>query len=429
MGEVPAKGIITSQVLAELGLPAVSAPHWKQLRYILTLPWFNRIWIIQEAVLSPRDPLIIYAGGQWSWKHLLFAGAFFAQNPFPEVFLPTDNHLACARLLLLLRSSLQNWDLSALLVATFRFQASDVRDKIFALLGLASGPSDPDAWDVVPDYEVSFADVYRDATYKTIRRTKSLLLLSLSSSASSYEGDENQPSWVPRYNAVAYGLEGYSLRLDENGTVTCERACMDASRGIHASILHSEDKNKLTLAGTRIDTVCWLGQLGPGDMFGMAGWWYNSYLKWADRNAGGIGRRKYAIIFFDVISRGGFVEPTESFDEFISYLALHNLIEDPNLDETRPGGGESLTRLAAYYSNKPYRLFMLENGLVGMGPPDMKRGDHVCVLFGGAAPFVLRPTEDSHYLIGECYVNGLMQGEAARASLKDNGGVQWFTLI
>ncbi len=316
-------------------------------------------------------------------------------------------------------------------MATFRFQASDYRDKIFALLSLAASGSNPDALDVVPDYELSFADVYRDATYKTILRTKSLLLLSLSSSASSYEGDENQPSWVPRYNAVTYGLEGYCLRLDKKGIVSCERAFMDASRGVHASILESEDKNSLTLAGTLTGTVCWLGQPGPGDMFGMAGWWYNAYSKWAERNARDPARWKYkfATVFFDVISRGGFIEPTQSFDEFIHYLARHRLIEIPSSDETHLGDSESLTRLAAYYSNKPHRLFLLENGLLGMGPPDMRRGDHICVLFGGAAPFVLRPSEGNYHLIGECYVNGLMRGEVASASLNDNRDVQWFTLV
>lgn len=48
-----------------------------------------------------------------------------------------------------------------------------------------------------------------------------------------------------------------------------------------------------------------------------------------------------------------------------------------------------------------------------LGPKVMEKGDVVCVLFGGKMPFVLRPWDDGKFLlVGECYVHGLMQGEA-----------------
>ncbi|KAL8917298.1 MAG: hypothetical protein Q9208_008019 [Pyrenodesmia sp. 3 TL-2023] len=48
-----------------------------------------------------------------------------------------------------------------------------------------------------------------------------------------------------------------------------------------------------------------------------------------------------------------------------------------------------------------------------LGPKVMETGDVVCVLFGGKMPFVLRPWDDGRFLlVGECYVHGLMQGEA-----------------
>ena len=48
-----------------------------------------------------------------------------------------------------------------------------------------------------------------------------------------------------------------------------------------------------------------------------------------------------------------------------------------------------------------------------LGPKAMEKGDVVCVLFGGKMPFVLRPWDDGKFLlVGECYVHGLMQGEA-----------------
>jgi hypothetical protein len=55
--------------------------------------------------------------------------------------------------------------------------------------------------------------------------------------------------------------------------------------------------------------------------------------------------------------------------------------------------------------------------------------DHVCVLYGGCIPFVMRPmggpgNEDCLFL-GEAFVNGLMDGEA----LEDEGAIEkWFHL-
>jgi hypothetical protein len=63
-------------------------------------------------------------------------------------------------------------------------------------------------------------------------------------------------------------------------------------------------------------------------------------------------------------------------------------------------------------------LFILENGSYGLCPPETTDGDIVCLLLGGKAPFVLRPTQYQggkgyFNLIGDCYVNGIMSGEAA----------------
>jgi hypothetical protein len=52
-------------------------------------------------------------------------------------------------------------------------------------------------------------------------------------------------------------------------------------------------------------------------------------------------------------------------------------------------------------------------GYFVLGPKVMEVGDIVCVLFGGKTPFCLRPWTDGQYLlVGECYVHGLMKGEA-----------------
>ena len=41
----------------------------------------------------------------------------------------------------------------------------------------------------------------------------------------------------------------------------------------------------------------------------------------------------------------------------------------------------------------------------------MRKGDHLCILFGGSVPFILRLEGQSWKLIGECYVKALMSGQ------------------
>ena len=58
------------------------------------------------------------------------------------------------------------------------------------------------------------------------------------------------------------------------------------------------------------------------------------------------------------------------------------------------------------------RLFVTTGGYLGLGPEAMTEGDGVCILFGGSVPFVLRLEDKRGKLVGECYVDKLMSGEA-----------------
>jgi hypothetical protein len=72
------------------------------------------------------------------------------------------------------------------------------------------------------------------------------------------------------------------------------------------------------------------------------------------------------------------------------------------------------------------RLFVAEyeeEAFIGIGLRSLKPGDWICVLLGGDTPFILRPgravstMEEAHHVehwqfVSECYVHGLMDGEA-----------------
>ncbi|KAI0882855.1 HET-domain-containing protein [Annulohypoxylon maeteangense] len=64
-------------------------------------------------------------------------------------------------------------------------------------------------------------------------------------------------------------------------------------------------------------------------------------------------------------------------------------------------------------ASKNRKFARTSKGYYVLGPAVMEKGDLVCVLFGGKMPFCIRPFGEQRYLlVGECYVHGLMKGEA-----------------
>ncbi|KAI4157735.1 MAG: hypothetical protein LQ342_008053 [Letrouitia transgressa] len=63
------------------------------------------------------------------------------------------------------------------------------------------------------------------------------------------------------------------------------------------------------------------------------------------------------------------------------------------------------------------RVYLTQNGYLGLGPKMMREGDEICVLYGGYVPFVLRPQGNHHILVGDTYVHDtdIMWGKFADA--------------
>jgi hypothetical protein len=57
-------------------------------------------------------------------------------------------------------------------------------------------------------------------------------------------------------------------------------------------------------------------------------------------------------------------------------------------------------------------ILALEERTMALGPPNTEPGDVVCILHGSKLPIVLRCQGDKWRFIGQCYVDGIMFGEA-----------------
>ncbi|KAF2228474.1 hypothetical protein EV356DRAFT_457751 [Viridothelium virens] len=58
------------------------------------------------------------------------------------------------------------------------------------------------------------------------------------------------------------------------------------------------------------------------------------------------------------------------------------------------------------------KFAVTEKGYFALVPYESRAGDHFILLKGGQVPYVIRQQGEKWNHIGECYVHGLMEGEA-----------------
>jgi hypothetical protein len=58
------------------------------------------------------------------------------------------------------------------------------------------------------------------------------------------------------------------------------------------------------------------------------------------------------------------------------------------------------------------KFFISKKGYMGIGPESICNGDIICVLLGCRVPVLLRSYQDCYIFVGECFVWGIMDGEA-----------------
>jgi hypothetical protein len=85
-----------------------------------------------------------------------------------------------------------------------------------------------------------------------------------------------------------------------------------------------------------------------------------------------------------------------------------NILKDENQEET-----EDIRQFhAACLPSHERKFGITRRGNFCLLPRFSKPNDLVCIPFGSKVPFIIRPIEEDHINIGECYLHGAMHGEA-----------------
>ncbi|KAF2462308.1 heterokaryon incompatibility protein-domain-containing protein [Lineolata rhizophorae] len=429
-------------------------------------PWFRRVWIIQEVAMS-QDVEVVCGQQRVSWKD--FSRAFwFAHQLGVQVSSDIDKGhiegLQSTFAIIKTKESRQcglRVDLLGLLLRCRKFLASDVRDKVFALLGLADDTG-PEALDFQPDYGLDIATVYTRLAFALIHSESSLDVLS-ARMAPSRELQVMLPSWVPDWSTPV-GLPTFSGResLANHESFDMERD-RNATKDSLAVARLGENEKTLGIEGYVVDHIERLGSVLPGSdelqdykiylfaVLSLMRSYIQVFIEW-EGFAEPFSGETYAwtnesimdAYWKTITACSTHMEAEVSRADFLEWNSYyHPLLSLRNLVGYSIASSSlfawltlaiSLLKILFRGSSDPIfgtaldiaenrRLIRTSKGLLGLAPAAARQNDRIGLFKGGRVPLVVRQKTQHWELIGDVYVHGMMEGELFTA---DSCETMWF---
>lgn len=312
-------------------------------------------------------------------------------------------------------------DLQTMLIHARNCEATDPRDKIFAVLGMVA--DNRDIWGPIPvDYNLTPAEVAKQAFRKLAVLNNGLDALIFSQNSGRKEGI---PSWAPD---IFSGFSAQPSRLKGRAT-----SLYRASGSTHQDFFHFSADNTLSVSVGIFDFIEDLSQSFPAGLttsdlddtmrvFRRAAFqWlinmrtnekYERLMRTLTRDRDIRGRRLTSNV--DDVDWGRFfsIEHTGvgARTEFHYLSRALQPFKAPADDDA-----EALAWLHLYSESIGNRRLVLTQGRrLGLVPAAAKYLDVVCIMNGLDVPIVLRKINNTSYIvIGEAYIFGAMDGEIA----------------
>ncbi|RDW58643.1 hypothetical protein BP6252_13119 [Coleophoma cylindrospora] len=428
------------------------------LAELLCRPWFSRVWIIQE-VLAGKNRAMVYCGKKGRiWSHFMHGIMTLAQRGLLNALAKNQNQVSSNLQQLQLFEVFEHgkFDLLALASLARSAQATDARDKIFALLNLATdfkGQSPTiQSFDESPRSHLTEEPVepflidYGQSVRRTyIYAAKAMILSSgFDSVLSQIRGNNlsiSLPSWVPDWSVPIKGcpigrrvwypenepsMHGYRPRTQSKCVIEkarCNQKTFDASQSHGQPIFNDDDS--LCLTGIRFDIIKRMTEVYPGgsNSGGDISNWLKQFDKLAERCSPDIatGSTEEALWRTLIIDTSNDVQPAPSaFKQ--SYLDFRHIAEFSL--PLQVNSNDDVPRTTSIYNYSiPFlrvmapwiatrRFATTGNEYIGLVPDTTLIGDTVAIIRGCSVPVVLPTVEEGFHLVGDCYIHGTMYGEA-----------------
>lgn len=334
--------------------------------------------------------------------------------------------------------------------------SKDPRDYVYAFLGHftldAERSSAEDTGDglagIQPDYSRPVADVYIDVAIRGLTDASSLIILSTCHNIQSTNRNSrvirrkmDLPSWVPDWRVLPLHVL--------SSPDTPHRACGDQTT---PKLSIDKEAYLLDISGVRVDTVS--QRWAPFDNFS-----FQMHKGKSPSSPDFPSAPAIQSLWTRICGKTAFTledpyvdSQTPAFFALLHTLtnkcisADRRLADDPKADWLANGAAYLVSSAAGASPELPispelrtlaesgtpykwsheatlvsrYRSFgVTRKGYYLLGPDVIEEADVVVVLFGGRVPFLLRPYGNWWKLLGECYVHGVMDGEALGMGAKE----------
>jgi hypothetical protein len=315
-----------------------------------------------------------------------------------------------------------------------QLQCKDDKDRIFALLSLIN---EGQRVSYQPDYTKTVEEVYISFAEHCITHDNSLRILNLASSPSDHSPRESRlPSWVPDWRrtfltgshligvfTAGQGPQGEAKTkpVVENSHLLIQGICFDEIRS--SSVELEPSVTNASLKDHETHLRIWEA------MFKSLGQ-KSRETKWTYIN----GERPLQAFSRTLVADNALTNTHMSLKvpQNSPQAILARYLACQNPDNTRPFTDDqiplALSRdiptieqpsgalnylIASSTIMEGRSFFISQSGYIGFGPRNTKSGDIIAVLEHTQTPFVLRKDRESEYrLMGECYVHGIMHGDA-----------------
>ena len=447
-------------------LPNIPGPYsllWGGIEFLLCHPWLRRLWVFQEAVLARTieiqcGPRIV------PWVFVVTLAYHVYQHGLWYYFLDLDLKndkekrgeypTSCISLILMHeerslhkedQSERSSDDFLVTLVNNRSKMVSNPLDKIYGMLALAD---DKLRREMPINYNLTPAELYTTFSILWIRQDTNLHLLNSTSSVRAMDG---LPSWCPNFDApkATYILAGsyaaqehcFCAGLHGWGNTNKEEYEMVARK---RSVSVLKFSGLLSVAGFRVDTVSqvvpdtfvWWDQVARADRAATARQTFECETRSLElsrkvyRDSEGVPEAYWRTLCANVHDddNGCWNKCCCSHD--LHYKMFHQYLKNATNINSETISGVKFANIAyqGIETNDEYyqymdsviracdgrRFFSTNGGRIGLGEPDTRPGDLICIFYGARTPFILRRKGNgtTYTLIGETYVHEIMYGEA-----------------
>jgi Heterokaryon incompatibility protein (HET) len=416
--------------ISEQGPDYADESTWEAIRVLFRQPYWTRLWVLQEVVASSLA-IVIWGDAEiaWTWVGLAISvirnngkkwqsysihenGALL--NAYLMFRLPDPNFLDCPLSFL------------DLLRMTLKFNASEASDRIFAILGLPGDHSGADGNPFIePNYSLSLGSLHMRVAER-ILETHATPLDLLSAVHHKEAIDFTFPTWVPRWNVQ--GIRGI---VGSHRPGMKFAASQGFQRGSHFKFQGTFPNSILNIQGIKIGVIS-----SSTDTFLQDDLHCSKPMNMMRKSLKNLNidlqNRDIAEVLASTLTAGqdwygDLVRKSEQ--HFADFVAFSIDYWNISLPRSREPGSSARFLSAVRNVCAGRRVFHTCERRLGLGPGILQKGDLICVFLGGTVPYVIRPiTKSTYCLVGECYVNGYMFGEAIKEWKDGKRRVQQFPL-